>query len=120
MKKLKKQNTAWEFTVLEFQLIHDDHRLLLDEKFIAKIVDSENGEILSYIENNPNFPKSNTDAKGIKFKFDGNLLELAHYNNQQKTGSNYEVQLFYIDDDGQEHLLRGGIKQFLKDRKLVR
>ena len=119
MKKLKKTNTAWAYTLMEFQLIHDEHQLLLDEQFIAKIVNAQTGEILSYIENNPNFPESDKDAKGIKFKFDGNLVELAHYNNQEKTGENYEVQLFYIDDEGQEHLLRGGIKQFLKDRKLV-
>lgn len=119
MKKLKKKNTAWAYTVLEFQLIHDENQMILDEQFIAKIVNSETGEILSYIENNPNFPESDKDAKGLKFKFDGNLIELAHYNNQEKTGSDYEVQLFYIDSEGQEHLLRGGIKQFLKGRKLV-
>ncbi|MFK7807702.1 MAG: hypothetical protein AB8F74_07895 [Saprospiraceae bacterium] len=120
MKKLKRKNTAWAYTVLEFKLIHDEHQLLLDEKFIAKIIDSDTGEVLSYIENNPNFPDSDKDAKGIKFKFDGNLIELAHYNNQEKTGENYEVQLFYIDSEGQEHMLRGGKKQFLKNRRLVR
>lgn len=120
MKKLKKNNTSWAYTVLEFQLIHDDHQLLLDEKFIAKIVNSDTGEILSYVENNPNFPESDKDSKGITFKFDGNLVELAHYNNQEKTGENYEVQLFYVDNDGQEHMLRGGLKQFLKNRKLAR
>lgn len=120
MKKLRKKNTSWAYTILEFQLTHDETPVLLDEQFIAKIIDSDSGEILSYIENNPNFPESDKDAKGIKFKFDGNLIELAHYNNQEKTGKNYEVQLFYIDSEGQEHLLRGGIKQFLKDRKLVK
>ena len=120
MKKLKKNNTSWAYTLLEFQLIHDDLQLILDEQFIAKIVDSDTGEILSYIENNPNFPESDKDSKGIAFKFDGNLVELAHFNNQEKTGANYEVQLYYVDSDGQEHLLRGGLKQFLKDRKLAR
>ena len=120
MKKLKKKNTAWAYTVLEFQLMHDDHKLLLDEQFIAKIVNSDTGEILSYIENNPNFPNSNKDSKGVKFSFDGNLVEIAHFNNQAKNGENYEVQLYYIDSEGQEHLLRGGVKQFLKKRKLVR
>ena len=119
MKRLKKKNTSWAYTVLEFQLVHDENQVLLDENFIAKIVDSDSGEILSYIENNPNFPDSDKNTKGLKFKFDGNLIELAHYNNQEKTGKNYEVQLFYIDSEGQEHLLRGGIKQFLKGRKLV-
>jgi uncharacterized coiled-coil protein SlyX len=119
MKKLKKKNSSWVYTVLEFQLVHDEHQLILDEQFIAKIVNTETGETLPYIESNPNFPDSDKNTKGIKFKFDGNLIELAHYNNQEKTGNDYEVQLFYIDAEGQEHLLRGGIKPFLKDRKLV-
>ncbi len=118
--KIGKKNSKWAYTLLEFQLIHDDHQLLLDENFIAKVVNSDTHEILSYVEANPNFPESNRDNKGITFKFDGNLVEVAHYNNQPKTGKNFEVQIFYVDTNGQEHLLRGGIRQFIKDRKVVK
>ena len=101
-------------------MLHDDHQLLLDEQFIAKVVNADTHEILSYVESNPNFPESDRDSKGIKFNFDGNLIEIAHFNNQKKQGSNFEVQIFYIDNNGQEHLLNGGVRQFIKNRKVVK
>jgi len=118
--KIGKKNSKWAYTVLEFQLLHDDHQLLLDEQFIAKVVNADTHEILSYVESNPNFPESDRDSKGIKFNFDGNLIEIAHFNNQKKQGSNFEVQIFYIDNNGQEHLLNGGVRQFIKNRKVVK
>lgn len=120
IKKIGKRNSKWAYTLLNFQLIHDNHQLLLDEKFIAKIVNTDTNEILSYVESNPNFPDSDKDSKGVTFTFDGNSIEIAHFNNQKKKGSNFEVQLFYIDSNRQEHLLRGGIREFIKDRKLVK
>ncbi|MEM8909400.1 MAG: hypothetical protein AAGD05_16255 [Bacteroidota bacterium] len=116
-KKVKGKN--WYYTLLEFQLINEDIKLLLDEKFIVKIVDSDTQEILSFIESNPNFPKSAKDSKGVTFQFDGNLIEVAYYNNQPKEGKNYEVQISYIDDQGKEYLLRHGIKQIILNRRPI-
>jgi len=118
--KIGKRNSKWAYTLLNFQLIHDNHQLLLDENFIAKIVNTDTNEILSYVESNPNFPDSDKDSKGVPFKFDGNSIEIAHFNNQKKNGSNFEVQIFYIDNTGQEHLLRGGVRDIIKGRKLVK
>ncbi len=118
--KIGKRNTKWAYTQLNFQLIHDNHQLLLDEKFIAKIVNTDTNEILSYVESNPNFPDSDKDSKGVHFSYDGNSIEITHFNNQKKNGKNFEVQIFYVDSTGQEHLLRGGIKEFIKDRKLAK
>ncbi|MEM9822113.1 MAG: hypothetical protein AAF985_13615 [Bacteroidota bacterium] len=114
-KKVKGKN--WYYTLMEFQLINENVKLLLDERFIVKIVNSDTQEILSYIESNPNFPKSDKDSKGVTFKYDGNLIEVAYYNNQKKEGKNYEAQIFYIDDNGKEYLLRHGIKQIIQNRR---
>ncbi len=118
--KIGKKNSKWAYTLLNFQLIHDNHQLLLDEKFVAKVVNTDTNEILSYVESNPNFPDSDKDSKGVPFTFDGNSIEIAHFNNQKKNGKNFEVQIFYVDNTGQEHLLRGGIREFIKGRKLVK
>jgi len=117
--KIKKENSKWKYTVIEFFLEHDDLKLLLDEQFLVKVVNSDTGEVLSYIESNPNFPDSEIDSKGVKFKFDGNMIELSYFNNQQKTGDNYEVQIFYLSE-GEEYLLLNGAKPFIKDRKVIK
>ncbi|MFT5165578.1 MAG: hypothetical protein ACI8P3_000806 [Saprospiraceae bacterium] len=117
--KIKKENSKWKYTVVEFFLEHQDLKLLLDEQFIVKIVNTNNGEILSYIESNPNFPDSEIDSKGVEFKFDGNMLEISYFNNQEKNADNYEVQVFYLSD-GEEYLLLNGTKRFIKDRKVLK
>ena len=116
--KIKKENSKWKYTVAEFFLEHDDLKLLLDEQFLVKIVNSDTGEVLSYIESNPNFPNSEIDSKGVEFKFDGNMLEVSYYNNQEKSGDNYEIQIFYLTE-GEEYLLLNGAKKFIQNRKVV-
>jgi hypothetical protein len=118
LSKVKSQNSKWHYTIIEFFLIHDDMKMLLDEQFIVKIVDTKTHEILSYIESNPNFPDSDRDTKGVKFKYDGNLVEVAYYNNQNRTGSDYEIQVFYVTENGEEYLLENGVKPFIIDGKV--
>ncbi len=118
LSKIKTQNSKWNYTIVEFFMVHNDLRLLIDESFVLKIVDSDTHEILSYIESNPNFPNSNSDSKGVKFKYDGNLVEIAYYNNQNRTGKNYEIQVFYVSEDGEEYLLQDGVKPFIIDSKV--
>ena len=115
--KIKKKN--WQYTIIEFFLEHNDLNLLLDEKFILKVVNTDTKEVLSYIESNPNFPNSDKDSKGIQFKFDGNLVEIAHYNNQQKKKGNYELQVLYLSEDGEEYQLLNGVRTITKDGKFV-
>lgn len=118
LSKIKTENSKWNYTIVEFFMVHNDIKLLIDESFVLKIVDSDTHEILSYIESNPNFPDSNRDTKGVKFKYDGNLVEIAYYNNQNRTGKNYEIQVFYVTEDGEEYLLQDGIKPFIIDGKV--
>lgn len=115
--KVKKKN--WQYTIIEFFLEHNDMNLLLDEKFILKVVNTDTKEVLSYIESNPNFPNSDKDSKGIQFKFDGNLVEIAHYNNQQKKKGNYELQVLYLNEDGEEYQLLNGVRAITKDGKFI-
>ncbi len=118
--RLKKKNSKWRYTTIEFRLDHQDLKLLLDEKFIVKIVDRDNGKVMSYIESNPNFPDSSIDSKGVNFKYDGNLVEISYYNNQPKIAKNYEVQVYFVSDEGEEYLLLNGTRPFVKDRKVIR
>ncbi len=117
--KIKKENSKWKYTVIEFFLEHEDLKLLLDEQFLVKIINSDTGAVLSYIESNPNFPDSEIDSKGVNFKFDGNMLEISYYNNQQKSGQNYEIQIFYLSE-GEEYLLLNGSMPFLQNRKVLK
>lgn len=117
--KIKDNNTKWKYTEMEFYLEHSDLKLLLDEQFIVKIIDSDTGASLSYIESNPNFPDSEIDSKGIAFRYDGNMIEISYYNNQDKNGNNYEVQIYYVSD-GEEYLLLDGAVPFIQNRKVVK
>lgn len=117
--KIKKDGKKWKYTAIQFSLINNEARLLLDENFIVKIVDTDTDEVLSYIETNPNFPNSSKDSKGIEFAFDGEKIDLAYYNNKEKTGKNYAAKIYYVDTQGNEHLLSNGTKAFIINKKLV-
>ncbi len=110
---------GWKYTIVNFRLINADPQTLLDENFIMKIVNSETHEVLTYIESNPNFPNSTLDSKGVSFKFDGNLVETVHYNNFQKEAKNYEIQIFYVDDNGEEYQLLNGQKPLVVNGKVM-
>ena len=117
--KIGKTKNDWRYTLIEFYLENEDMAALLDEQFVVKIVNTDTYEILSLIESNPNFPDSDQDSKGVKFKFDGQLVSLDYYNNQKKQGKNFELQVYYIDDDGKEYLLANGTQQFVIDRNVI-
>ena len=116
---LSKNDKHWKLTAIEFFLEHEDIKLLLDQQFLLKIVDSDNGELLSYIETNPSFPNSQNDSKGMLFTFDGNLVELLYRNSERKKGKNYELQIYFIDDNGREYLLVNGTHQMVENRKVT-
>ena len=51
------------------------------------------------------------DNTGHKFYYDGNLVEINYNNSKPKRGKNFEVQVFYKSDDGEEYLLLDGISK---------
>lgn len=110
---------GWKYTIVNFKINNPDLPSLLDENFVMKIVDSDTHEVLSYIENNPNFPNSTVDSKGVSFKFDGNLVETVHFNNLQKKGKNYEIQISYIGSKGEEYPLVNGRRPLVVKGKVI-
>ena len=119
LQRLSKNDNKWRYTMLEFFLEHEHLKTLIDERFIVKIIDADNHKVLSYIEQNPSFPESSLDTKGAAFQFDGNMIELAFYNNTLKKGKNYDLEIFYIADDGKEYLLSNGSRSLIMNRRML-
>jgi len=107
LSRLIGEGKNWKFTGVEFFI------------FVLKIVDIDLQHNVPFIESNPAFPMSKGDDKGISYYFDGNLVEILHYNNQPKTGKNFEAQVFYKSEDGEEYLLLEGVKQFIQDGSVI-
>jgi hypothetical protein len=102
----------WKFTVVSLNLTNPEIEVLTDEQFILKIVNSETGELLPYLEANPEYPASLINTTGVSFQFKNNPVDITHVNVQQKNGMNYEVRIYYVTD-GQEHLLKNSVKPIL-------
>ncbi len=117
--KIRRKGKKWKYTLIDFYLENPSFDELLDQNFVVKIVDSDTKEVLSFVESNPNFPNSDQDSKGVQFKFDGNMIEIAYFNNQEKNGKNYEIRIYYISEAGEEYLLDGGVRPFIKDKKTL-
>ncbi len=120
-KSLKKIRKKWNYTNLEFELVFDDPRILMEQRFLVKIVDTDTQEILKTIEEGEGGEKAFRDFEmdGAMIQFTGGKINLSYYNHHQKTGQNYEVQVFFLDNAGKEYLLRHGTKQFIKNGKTV-
>ena len=120
-KALKKIRKKWNYTKIDLQLISDDMRLLMDQQFLVKIVDTDTQEILKTISQGEGGGKAFQDftMNGEFINFDGKNSKISYYNDHQKTGQNYEVQVFYLDHSGKEYLLRHGTKQFVKNGKMM-
>lgn len=120
-KALKKMRKKWNYTNLEFELICDDLRLLMEQHFMVKVINTDTQEILKAIAEGEGGEKAFEDfgMDGAVVQFTGSKISLSYYNHEPKTGENYELQIFYLDDSGKEYLLRHGTKQFLKDGKTL-
>ena len=109
----------WKHTSIEFFMNHSNNKVLLDEQFLVKIIDMDFQEEISFVQPNPMVPEDNQTQEGAPFYFDGNLVEINHINSEPKKGKNFEVQVFYKSDDGEEYLLLDGVKQFIRDGNIV-
>ncbi len=117
MSRLRKK--SWKYTIMNFYIEHNHLKNIVDENFVLKIIDTDKKEILSYVENNPNFPNNHLKLDGLQFKFDGNMVEIIHHNDETKESKNYEVQLFYVDENGEENMLLNGMQQIVAEGKPV-
>ncbi len=120
-KSLKKIRKNWNYTTINFQLICDDPRLLMEQRFLVRVVNTDTQEILKTIAEGEGGEKAFEDFEmdGAVVLFTGGKVNVSYYNHQPKTGQNYEVQIFYLDDSGKEYLLRHGTKQFVKNGKTI-
>ncbi len=116
IKKMRKNMNGWQFTDLAFKLHHPDHRILLNQRYLLKIYDLDNEMVLTYLEQNPQFP--NTNLNGIGFGFNGNQVELTYCNMQTKQSENYEVRIFLLHN-GEEIPLENGVLPIIKNGKFI-
>lgn len=109
----------WKHTSIDFFMNHDDSKVLLDEQFLVKIIDMDFQEEIPLLEENPMVTEKVEEKIGAPFYYDGNMVEIDYNNNHPKRGKNFEVQVFYKSDDGEEYLLLDGVKQFIRDGNIV-
>jgi len=117
--RLISEGKNWRHTTIEFFMKHNNNKVLLDEQFLVKIVDIDNQKEIQFIQPNPLTPQESSIQEGAPFFFDGNLVEINHVNSQPKQGRNFEIQVFYKSDDGEEYLLLDGVKQFIQNGNVV-
>jgi len=118
LKKIRKGND-WRYSILNINLNHPSLDVLVNKNFKLKLMDLDQNRVVSYVESNPNFPNSKLDSKGIGFSYEGKPIELVYYNKDEKTSKNYAVQFFFIDDQGNEHIIPGAHYQIVKEGKVV-
>ena len=118
LNKVSKREKKWNYTVLDFFLEHPNPRLLTGEKFLLTLVDLDNNQTLAYNQTNPEFPDNPEESVGVPFTFDGNKVEITHYNQDLKTGRNYEVRVSLLRD-GQLHRLTNGTYRLVFDGEVL-
>ena len=109
----------WKHTTINFFMKHEDSKVLLDEEFLVKIIDMDFQEEIPLVELNPMVEEKVEEKIGAPFYYDGNLVEINYNNSNPKRGKNFEVQVYYKSDDGEEYLLLDGVKQFIRDGNIV-
>ncbi len=109
----------WKHTTINFFMNHEDAKVLLDEEFLVKIIDMDFQEEIVLVESNPMLKEKIEERIGAPFYYDGNLVEINYNNSNPKRGKNFEVQVYYKSDDGEEYLLLDGVKQFIRDGNIV-
>jgi hypothetical protein len=109
----------WKHTSINFFMNHDDSKVLLDQQFLVKIIDMDFQEEIPLIQSNPMAEQKIEEKIGAPFYYDGNLVEIDYNNSKPKRGKNFEVQVYYKSDDGEEYLLLDGVKQFIRDGNIV-
>ena len=118
LKKISKKEKKWHYTVLEFYLEHPQPRLLTGEKFLLTIVDLDTNQAMPFNQANPEYPNAPNESVGVPFTFDGNKVEILHYNQDLKTGRNYEARVSLLRD-GALHRLTNGTYQLVYNGEVL-
>lgn len=93
LERIKKN--GWKYTVITLDMSNPDAEAINDEDFIIQVFDLDNGKVVPVNESNPNFPESSQGSIGYKFTYNGQPVTIEYFNSQKKTGSNYELRIFY-------------------------
>ncbi len=91
----KINNDGWRYTLIDFDLVHPNPEVILDEAFILQVFDVDNQKVVPVNESNPGFPDSKIGSTGYRFIYEGQPLSVTYFNSQKKTGKNYEIRLYY-------------------------
>lgn len=114
--KLKKD--GWKYTSINVDLSNTDQEVILDEEFIVQVFDLDNQAVVPVNEGNVKFPDSHRGSLGYKFSYEGAPMVIEYFNSQKKTGSNYELRLFYAKG-GVLLPLKNGTLKIVKDGNVL-
>ncbi len=118
IQKLEEDGTNWVYTSLQFDMENTDQMLLADEYFILRIVNTDTGEELPYLESNPAFAGSDSETKGFAFQWNGNPTKLVYINMQAKTGQNFDLRLYFLSDE-KEYLIQNSQRALIRNGKVA-
>ena len=116
--QLQDDGTNWVFTTITFDMQNPEQGRLLEEAFRIKVIDTDTGMELPYLESNPVFNKSQVETKGFTFNYRENPVKTLYINLQAKAGRNYSARLYYVNDD-QEYMIAGSEVKIIVNGKVV-
>jgi hypothetical protein len=116
--ELQDDGTNWVFTTVTFDMQNPEPQRLTDETFRIKLIDTDTGMELPYLEANPAFNKSKGETKGFTFNYRENPVKTMYINLQAKPGRNYSARLYYVNDE-QEYLVAGSEVKIIANGKVV-
>jgi len=115
LKDIKVGTDKWKYTMIELNLDHPRFDLLLEKDFLVQIYDIDSGKPLSINDKDGKFPNSQNNKVGASFKYDGNLVYIPYFNEEVKTGKNYEIRTYYLDAAGKKHIMKKGVITLVRD-----
>jgi predicted RNase H-like nuclease (RuvC/YqgF family) len=104
--KIEEDGTNWIFTTIIFDMQNPEQGRLMEEVFRIKLIDTDTGMELPYLESNPSFSKAQVETKGFTFNYRENPVKTLYINLQAKPGKNYSARMYYVNDD-QEYIIAG-------------
>jgi cell division protein FtsB len=116
--QLQDDGTNWVFTTISFDMQNPEQGRLTDETFRVKIIDTDTGMEIPYLESNPAFNKAQVETKGFTFNYRENPVKTLYINLQAKTGRNYSARLYYVNDN-QEYLIAGSEVKVIANGRVV-
>lgn len=101
IKELDADGRNWLFSDMKLEFESPDMSLLSERFFIVKFIDIDTRKPLPREEVNPAFPDSEYNSAGFEVKWTGNPVTGYYPSRGQKTGKNYDLQVYLIHE-GQE------------------